>query len=174
VFENMVHQVGFWYKVLGLGVPRSVTMSGATYLAPGMEVPDTMDVSMEQPEKILFTWNSMFGNQYYGEGFDLLLGTKGTILRNEEEKIRYVAAGSHAGSPMTEVEETKAAGPDIVGGGDATDAHMQNFFDCVRSRKEPNCPFEIGYKSAIACQMCTISYRLKRPVRWDPQLEDIV
>jgi len=174
VFENMVHQVGFWYKVLGLGIPRSVTMSGANYLSPGMEVPDTMDVSMEQSEQILFTWNSMFGNRYYGEGFDLLLGTQGTILRNEDEKIRYVPQGKQEGSAMAEVEATKAAGPDIVGGGDATDAHMQNFFDCVRSRKEPNCPFEIGYKSAIACQMCTISYRLKRAVRWDPQLEDIV
>jgi len=48
VFENMVHQVGFWYKVLGLKAPHAVTMSGANYLSPDMEVPDTMDVTMEQ------------------------------------------------------------------------------------------------------------------------------
>jgi len=28
VFENMVHQLAFWYKVLGLKIPRRVTMSG--------------------------------------------------------------------------------------------------------------------------------------------------
>ena len=27
-----------------------------------------------------------------------------------------------------------------------TKVHMQNFFDCVRSRQEPNCPFELGFR----------------------------
>ena len=58
----MVHQVAFWYKALGLKIPRRVTMAGYNYLSPGMEVPDTMDVSMDQPENLLFTWNSAFGN----------------------------------------------------------------------------------------------------------------
>jgi hypothetical protein len=51
---------------------------------------------------------------------------------------------------------------------------MQNFFDCMRSRKEPNCSFEIGYRSAIACQMAIASYHKRRSVRWDPKTEDIV
>src|SRR5208283_4750407 len=55
VFENMVHQVGFWYKLLDLKIPQKVTMVGANYLSPDMQVPDTMDVSMIQQEKILFT-----------------------------------------------------------------------------------------------------------------------
>ena len=57
---------------------------------------------------------------------------------------------------------------------DATDTHMQNFFDCVRSRKEPICPFEIGFRTAIACQMAIASYRQQRTVRWDPATEEIV
>ena len=61
VFENMVHQVGFWYKLLGLKIPRGVTMNGGNYLSPDMEMPDTMDVSMDQPENMLFTWNSGSG-----------------------------------------------------------------------------------------------------------------
>ena len=28
-----------------------------------------------------------------------------------------------------------------------TGLHMQNFFDCVRSRKEPVCPFELGFRT---------------------------
>ncbi len=63
-----------------------------------------------------------------------------------------------------------------IGGGylERTDHHMQNFFDCVRSRKEPNCPFEMGYCTAVACQMAVASYRRHRAVRWDPQAEEIV
>jgi len=170
VFENMVHQVGFWYKVLGLKIPRSVTMTGANYLSPKMQVPDTMNVTMDQPEKIFFTWNSMFGNNFYGEGGDLLLGNKGTILCQELDHVRYVPQGERA----SEGADKASAGPDIVGGGDTTEAHMQNFFDCVRSRREPNCPFEIGLRSAIACQMAITSYRRGRTVHWDEKREEIV
>jgi hypothetical protein len=51
---------------------------------------------------------------------------------------------------------------------------MQNFFDCVRSRKEPHSPFDLGYRTAIACQMANMSYRQQRTVRWDAAKEDIV
>ena len=173
VFENMVHQVGFWTKVLDLKIPRRVTMTGENYLSPKMQVPDTMNVSIAQPEKVLFTWNSMFGNNFYGEGSDLLLGNKGTIVCKELDEVRYVPQGRRWSEGTG---SSSAAAPDIVGVGDAaqTQAHLENFFDCVRSRKEPNCPFEIGFRSAITCQMAITSYRRGRTVHWDERLEDIV
>ncbi len=175
VFENMVHQVGFWYKLMSLKIPTSVTMTGGNFLSPEMEVPDTMDVSMIQAENILFTWNSMFGNNYFGEGDDLVLGKKGTILRNEREEIRFQPQGKRsAAGKSAEAQGASEKAPDIVGGSDATYQHMQNFMDCVRSRKEPNCPFEIGFRSAIACQMAITSYRQGRTVRWDEKREEIV
>jgi predicted dehydrogenase len=175
VYENMVHQVGYWYKLMGLKIPTSVTMTGANYLSPEMQVPDTMDVTLVQPENLLFTWNSMFGNKYFGEGDDLVLGNKGTILRDSNDRVRY--------EPQDRPRGTKSAEPaapgakksaDIVGGGDATVAHLQNFFDCMRSRKEPNCPFDLGFRSAIACYMANTSYREKRTVRWDEKTEEVV
>ena len=165
VFENMVHQVGFWYKLLNLQIPQAVTMTGANYLCPGMQPPDTMDVSMLQPEKILFTWNSMFGNRHYGEGDDLLLGNKGTIHRDENHCVSYLPEGNQA-----EALHTTSPTSDTS----LTDLHMQNFFDCVRSRREPNCPFEIGFRSAIACQMAVASYRAGRTVQWDAERNAIV
>jgi hypothetical protein len=42
--------------------------------------------------------------------------------------------------------------------------HMTNFIDCVRSRKEPNAPVEIGYRSAVAAHMANLSYRQKQRV----------
>jgi predicted dehydrogenase len=170
VFENMVHQVGFWYKVLRLTIPEAVTMNGANYLSPQMQVPDTMNVTMVQREKMLFTWNSMFGNDFYGEGEDLVLGNKGTILCKELSAVRYAPQGQR---PDGAEAKPAGAAPDIVGGGDTTDEHMRNFFDCVRSRKEPDCPFEIGFRSAIACQMAINSYRRGSTVRWDAEREEI-
>jgi len=173
VYENMVHQVGFWYKVMGLKIPSSVTMTGANYLSPEMEVPDTMDVTMVQGENLLFTWNSMFGNNYFGEGNDLVLGNKGTILRDDRDNIRYESQDRRAAKPGEEMAGAKKAA-DIVAGGDATLAHMQNFFDCMRTRKEPNCPFDIGFRSAIACYMAITSYRQTRTIRWDEKTEETV
>ena len=47
-------------------------------------------------EKFLFTWNSMFSNDYFGEGHDLLLGTKGTIVHDETDRPRYIPQGKGA------------------------------------------------------------------------------
>ena len=67
VYENMCHQVSFWYRAMNLQIPKAVTMTGGMYLwKDGREVPDTMNVSMEQPEEILFSWDSGFGNNSLG------------------------------------------------------------------------------------------------------------
>lgn len=42
---------------------------------------------------------------------------------------------------------------------DGTLDHMQNFFDCVRSRKEPNAPVETGVAAARAGQIANVAYR---------------
>jgi hypothetical protein len=36
------------------------------------------------------------------------------------------------------------------------------------------CPFDLGYRVAIACRMAVESYRLGRTVRWDAAREEIV
>ena len=171
VFENMVHQVGFWYQVLGLSIPESVTMAGANYHSPKMEVPDTMTVSMNHREKILFTWNSMFSNAYYGETHDYLFGTEGTVMHDESDKVMYLKKGEG----WTHETEAQTGSPAMAEGySDSTLPHMQNFFDCTRNRKESVCPFEMGFRAAIACQMAIRSYRTQRTVRWDSQTQDIV
>jgi predicted dehydrogenase len=174
VFENMVHQVAFWYKVLGLKIPRRVTMVGHNYLSPEMEVPDTMNVCMDQPENLLFTWNSMFGNNFYGEdGNDLALGNKGTVMRIADS-VNYQPQSHHA-AQKAQTPSSVGGEANIVGSDEGdTEAHMRNFFDCVRSRKEPNCPFELGFQSAIACQMAIASLRQGHTVQWDAEKEEIV
>jgi hypothetical protein len=147
-------------------------MVGANYFSPNMQPPDTMDVSMIQREKLLFTWNSMFGNNLFGEGYDQVLGNKGTVLRDEDDNVRYVSQERKSAAPS--VGEAPGKAPDIVGMGDSTVLHLQNFFDCMRSRKETDCPFELGFRAAIACRMAVDSYRQGRTVSWDEEKEEIV
>ena len=166
VFENMVHQLGFWFQSLGLSIPETVTMAGANYHSPKMEVPDTMTVCMNHREKVLFTWNSMFSNSYFGEGRDYLFGTKGTLTHDESDTVLY--------QPQGETVAPAAPAAPATGYLDSTSRHLQNFFDCVRSRQEPICPFELGFRTAVACQMAIASYRRQRMVRWDLATEEIV
>jgi hypothetical protein len=51
---------------------------------------------------------------------------------------------------------------------------MQNFLDCIRTGKEPNCSFDLGYRVSIACRMSVESYRRNRTMHWDAQKELIV
>jgi hypothetical protein len=46
--------------------------------------------------------------------------------------------------------------------------------DCVRSGKEPNCPFDLAFRVSMACRMAVDSYRFGRVLRWDPVNEEIL
>jgi hypothetical protein len=52
--------------------------------------------------------------------------------------------------------------------------HKANFFDCVRTRKQPICAAEIGHRSASVCHLGAISTRLGRKLQWDPKKEQFV
>ena len=52
--------------------------------------------------------------------------------------------------------------------------HKGNFFECVRTRKQPICTAEVGHRSASVCHLGAISTRLARPLKWDPQKEQFV
>jgi len=53
-------------------------------------------------------------------------------------------------------------------------AHKMNFLDCVESRKKPVADVEIGHRTISMCHLGVISMRLGRPLRWDPEKEQIV
>ncbi len=161
VYENMSHQLAFWYKVLNLQIPRSVTMAGGIYLwKDGREVPDTMNVAMEHGEQVLFTWDSGFCNNELGDT-DHVLGTDGTLVRSQQ--IRYIP------QKVNQPDGKEALGQSRT----EPRAHMQDFLDAIRTGREPNCPFELGFRTSIACRMAVESYRQKRTMHWDPIKEEM-
>jgi predicted dehydrogenase len=164
MFENMVHQIGFWYPLLDLQVPQTVTMLGANFLSPKMVMPDAMAVSFKH-DKLLMTWSSTFSDDFYGEHQGSMFGTKGMVMHTQSNKVFYIPQGQQSGPGLSNIPVENLVYEDN------TDLHMQNWFDCIRDRKQPNCPFEIGYRTALACQMAVASYRRGGPVHWNPQTE---
>ncbi len=49
--------------------------------------------------------------------------------------------------------------------------HMKNFFDCVKSRKDPVSAVETGHRSAVVGHLIVIALRLGRKFQWDPAKE---
>jgi predicted dehydrogenase len=162
VFENMSQQLSFWYKALRLEIPATASMDGGLYLwKDGREVPDTVSVSLQQPEEILINWVSGMGNNQLGVGEDVL-GTHGAISRSSQVRYAPQKINRPDGAEMT---GRTAHVPH---------AHMQDFVDSIRTGKEPNCSFDLGYRVAIACRMAVDSYLQGRTVRWDREREQVV
>jgi predicted dehydrogenase len=52
--------------------------------------------------------------------------------------------------------------------------HMQDWMECMRSRKTPLADVEIGHRSISICHLCNITRQVNRKLRWDPETEHFV
>jgi len=49
-----------------------------------------------------------------------------------------------------------------------------DFVHCVRTRENPFRDIEIAHRAVTVCHLGNIAYWLKRPLKWDPDKEEIV
>lgn len=80
----------------------------------------------------------------------------------------WITRGSFRAS---DPELTKKPLPESAERLSASNDHMGNFFDCVRSRKRPVADVEEGHRSASACHLAVISLRTGKKLKWDPAAE---
>jgi len=52
--------------------------------------------------------------------------------------------------------------------------HKQDFLNCVRSRKQPVAPAEVGHRSISVGLLGEIAMLTGRKIRWDPEREEII
>jgi predicted dehydrogenase len=150
--ENLVHQIAWIMGALDLPLPSAAYMSGGVFSEKdGREVPDTIAITFDFPNDMVVTWQSTFSNKHYDLG-DRILGSDGTLEHHFEEPLQYWPEKVNRPSGA----ETRGSTPN--------QNHMQNWIDCVRSRKVPNAPTEMGYRSAIAVHMANLSYKNKRRI----------
>ena len=52
--------------------------------------------------------------------------------------------------------------------------HIQNFLDCMRTRKHPKVDVETGQRATTVPHLGNIAYRTGRRIRWDAKREQII
>jgi predicted dehydrogenase len=94
-----------------------------------------------------------------GEADCVFVGEKGTIFASRKE-IRSDPA-EIVKTPIGE-KEWRAY---------PSTSHKRNWLECLRSRKAPICPAEVGHRSATICHLGNIGYQVRRKLKWDPATE---
>jgi predicted dehydrogenase len=88
-----------------------------------------------------------------------------------EKGVLEIKRGSIAANPGSLIKD-KPAGTAEGPGEDKW--HIENFLDCIRTRKRPNADVEIGHRSTTLCHLITICRDLNRKLQWDPKAERFV
>ncbi len=149
-------------------------MGGLWCYHDGREVPDTFLTAADYPGKYSMTVQS---SQVNSIGPLLLLrGTKATLHLGDEwegPKGRNTEFAVLAAEPPFVKEFAAKHGAEqitIEGLGNEGDLkHVENFLDCVRSREQPNCHADLGWKVMTAIDLSVRSHRQGRMFYYDAQ-----
>jgi predicted dehydrogenase len=114
----------------------------------------TMDISGDFPNGIKF------------------YGTEGWIFVTRDEMVTPADSGKPAAAPLPLTASdpkilNSVIGPDEVHLYQSNDQHG-NWLECIKSRKAPTAPAEIGHRACSTCLIHHIAMKTKRKLYWDP------
>ena len=185
----MCHQIDTVHWFSGLPHPRSVSANGGIYLwKDGRTNFDTLTAvfdygPLDDPTRgFQVVYSSRFTNSaggvkeiYYSNGGELNLDTRGVTPEGGLTAQHATAMGL----PPNLVEPASLAGEAAVASADTgademTTAHMRNWLECLRSRKQPRAPVEAGYQHSIACIMANAAARTGERVTFETNKQEVM
>jgi len=132
----------------------------------GRENPDTFQALLTYPKGFLVSYSTSFGNDATGTRGSWEKGDLVQHRRRRESALAHRRRGWQ--SRGRQHVEQKRKGKDILLAGDKTLppteipdedlSHLTNWFDCLRSRKQPNATVHHGFSHSVACMMATQAY----------------
>jgi predicted dehydrogenase len=173
------HIVAPFHVAIANEFPTKVAgMGGLWVYKDARETPDTFLTAADYPSK----YSMMIQSSQVNENgpTTMLRGTKATIHISDEwegppsrqyDYADIIPEGTNA------QEFAKEHGADMVridGVGNEGDLlHVDNFLQCVRTRHQPNCPADLGYKVLASIDLSVRSYREGKIYYFDPVTEQV-
>ncbi|MBI5397131.1 MAG: Gfo/Idh/MocA family oxidoreductase [Verrucomicrobia bacterium] len=186
----MCHQIDTVNWFSGFNYPRSVVANGGIYMwKDGRTNADTLtavfDYGPQEKEKggfqVIFAsrmTNSVGSVKevYYSNGGMMDLD-KGVVTPEGGLKEKEAAVMGMKPNLLPEVKLTDAVKIETsanTGKDPLTSAHMRNWMECIRSRKDPVAPIEAGFYHAVAVIMANAAYRTGLRVVYDPAKQEVL
>ncbi|HEV8082360.1 MAG TPA: Gfo/Idh/MocA family oxidoreductase [Chitinophagaceae bacterium] len=187
----MSHQIDTVHWFSGLKHPRSVTANGGIYMwKDGRRNWDTTTAAFDYgPQddlstgfQVVFMSRMDNGDEnpaeiYYSNGGTLNLNTNKISPEGGLSEKMAQQMGMHA-NLLPEMDLSKLAAKVVTsantGGDSLTSAHVRNWMECVRSRKQPNAPVEAGYAHSIANIMTNAAIRTGYKATFDENTQEVM
>ena len=180
----MSHGMDLVHYFLDETYPESVVANGGVFAwHDGRENADTFQALYTYSPGLLVSYATSFGND--APSFTRIMGRNATLMnQGGEGSPRWQIVeekGNHEDDPT--VDSRRAAKNVQLSGenslpptfiGDENPSHMINWFDCLRSRKQPNATVKHGFAHSVACMMATQAYWSGNKIYWDAKTETIL
>jgi predicted dehydrogenase len=127
--------------------PRDAQMLADKYVFEQWECPDTVQAALRYPGFDV-VYEGMMASSIDDGGLEFR-GTEATLKINRNGFSIYREGVSGKENPVVKADSFR----------DGTIDHMRNFFDCIKSRNEPNAPVEAGVAAARAGHIANQAYR---------------
>ncbi len=179
----MSHAIDLVHWFMNDSFPQSaVAHGGVLAWHDGRETPDTFQTLLEYPKGFLVSYSTSFGND--APSFTRYMGKKATLINiGGEGSPRYQLIeekGTHEDdADIDQKRESKfvllpgESKLPPMGIDDLSLEHMANWFDCMRTRTQPDSSVHDGFAHSVACIMAAQSYWSGKKVYWDSVTETI-
>jgi predicted dehydrogenase len=161
ITDLFTHWIDVVHMFMEQDDPVAASASGGVYsYKDGRTAPDTICALLEYPGEWTATFEATLAPGLTGAGVEMC-GTKGR-LKITRGSFEFQSA--EKGAPAVTVKAPR----------EQTIEHVENFLDCMRTRKRPNGDVYIGHRSAMASHLANIAYLQKRRIKFDPLREEIL
>jgi predicted dehydrogenase len=187
----MSHQIDTVHWFTGLQHPRTVVANGGIYMwKDGRRNWDTTTAVFDygpsdDPSsgfQVIFSSRMHNGDEhpaelYYSNGGELNLITnkispKGGLGKKHADEMNMQPNLLPELDLVKENIEVVASAN--TGGDSLTSAHIRNWMECIRSRKQPNAPVEAGYSHAIANIMTNAAVHTGQKASFDEKTQQVM
>lgn len=112
----------------------------------------------------------------YRDGITMFAGTGYPYGVRYEGESGWIFV-THAGTPKLDASDPSLLNSEIKDGEIhlyMTTEHHGNWLDCIRSRKQPISPVEVGHRACSLCLISHIAMKVPGILKWDPDIEEFI